>query len=404
MLSRFSPAQWKKIACAALVLTALILGIVTLYRSCGFDGKIRTDLTVYLRAGKAILQNENIYAVENERHWHYVYLPLLAIMMSPFVILPLFVNAALWYLLSVTAVFAAFRGLQTLYDSRERSFWFIFAAFLLAFPPLLNGMVRGQLGAISLFLIVLVFLLDRAKRYFWAGFMLAFAIVLKMSPLLILPFYFLIRRNWKAVLGGLCGGILFGLIVPFIFLGIPVTFEYLGDYYHAVSGATGPQSWRSYLWGELFTPFSEDNQSFYGIMTRLVWQNQGNFMTHYHPGIKTANFSLIFILLGALTFVFAKKKNTTADFCFFALLSCVMLFTSPVSEPHHFTPMMLLGAAAFLIIEKKPQLMKPLAAIQIGSGLAFILGLAVEPLAWIGLPFWGVLTLWLSILFASRKL
>jgi len=42
----------------------------------------RTDLTVFLRAAKAIELNQNIYDAKTMRQWNYVYLPLLAVLLT----------------------------------------------------------------------------------------------------------------------------------------------------------------------------------------------------------------------------------------------------------------------------------------------------------------------------------
>lgn len=409
MLSSFSATKIKLFVWIALLVGLTILGYSTVYRAA-LGEKSRTDLTVYLRAAEAIQQNEDIYAVENERHWHYVYLPLLAILMTPFATLPLWLNALLWYLLSVAAVFGTARGLRSLFkDNEAEVFWVVLSCFILALPPLLNTFTRGQIGILGLFFGFIPFLLVRKNKSFMAGFILGFAIVLKMSPLLILPFYFLLQRNWRALAGCAVGGFVFGLILPTLVFGPELHWKYLITYFKTISGGTGDLSYQSSLWGELFTPFAGDNQSFYAVVTRLYWKTEASFIGQSNTVIRLVNFIFLLCLLSAATWKFFKApKNSLEDklphdFTTFSLLSSVMLFTSPVSQLHHFTPLVLLSAAAFLQLSTNPSSKKILLSAMVLCLFFFTIGMIFDPLAILGLPLWGTLLLWLTILFSASK-
>ncbi len=436
-----NPENLKKICLFALALSILILGTVTVFRAALFEVS-RTDLTVYLRAAEAIHNHENIYHAENLRHWHYVYLPLLAILMTPVTSLPLWLNAALWYLISMAALIGTFLGLQSLFpgtgfisnrktsgqskftnisestSNGHKSFWIVLCALILALPPLLNTFTRGQLGAVSLYLTLLVFILDYRGKKFSAGLILGFAIILKMSPLLILPFYFILHRNWRVLLGCLLGALFFGILFPSLVLTPQLNWQYLLEYFKILSESSGASGWKHYLWEELFTPFASDNQSFYAVATRLFWKSREAFMNHSNTLIRSLNFGLLLVLLSLVTWAVARGKNfstfrfsdfknktmvPTARFTEYSLLSMVMLFTSPVTQPHHYTPLMLLGTAAFLNMETHPSFKKILLGSMAICLLFFTLGILIEPLAEIGLPFWGSLLLWLAVLSTRFK-
>ncbi len=404
----FSTAKIKLTVWIALLIGLTILGYSTVYRAA-LGEKPRTDLTVYLRAAEAIQQNESIYAVENERHWHYVYLPLLAILLMPFTALPLWLNALLWYLLSIAALFGTVWGLRSLFKNKEQSFWILLGCFVLALPPLLNTFTRGQLGTLGLFLGLLPFLLIRKEKNFTAGFILGFAIILKMSPLLILPFYFLLKRNWRAIAGCVVGGLVFGIILPTFVFGPGLHLKYLKTYFEAISGGTGDLAHQSYLWGELFTPFAGDNQSFYAVLTRLYWKTEAAFIGQSNAVIRLINFIFLLSLLSATTWKFFKASQNTAeekltrDFTTFSLLSSVMLFTSPVSQLHHFTPLVLLSAAAFLQLNANPSSRKRLLNTMTVCLFFFTAGMIFDSLAVMGLPLWGTMLLWFTILFPASK-
>ena len=89
----------------ALILIAIFIGIgaSVIYRGA-LSPHQRTDFTVFLRAADTIYTGEHMYGVENIRHWHYVYLPLFAVMLSSVVPLPLIVNITLWYMFSIISL------------------------------------------------------------------------------------------------------------------------------------------------------------------------------------------------------------------------------------------------------------------------------------------------------------
>ncbi len=407
-----NPANLKKAALFALAVFLLILGVVTVFRAALFAVS-RTDLTVYLRASEAVYTGAGIYDVPNARQWHYVYLPLLALLLTPLTVLPLWLSAAIWYLTSVAAFIGTFLGLQSLFPKQPKYFWIILCAFILALPPILNTLTRGQLGGISLYLTLLVFLLDYRGKKFWAGFVLGFAIILKMSPLLILPFYFLLHRNWRALWGCFWGGLVFGILFPSVILTPQRNWEFLLHYFKILSEGSSDLGWKHYLWHELFTPFAEDNQSFYAVITRLVWKNQENIANHSNTLIRGLNLGLLLALLGLVTWAVTRGKNFAtfqfsafkgkawthvSKFTEFSLLSMVMLFASPVTQPHHYTPLVLLGTAAFLNMETHPSLKKMLWSCMIICLICFALGMLLEPLGVLGFPLWGSLLLWLAVL------
>jgi len=394
----------------SLVVAILIVGTITVFRAALFEVS-RTDLTVYLRAAQAILNHENIYSVENVRHWHYVYLPLLAILMVPFTFLPLWLSAALWYLISIAALIGTSLGIASLFESKNQRFWIPLVCIIVALPPLLNTFTRGQLGAISLYLTLLPFLLDWRGKKFSAGFVLSFGIVLKMSPLLILPLYFLLQRNWRAIAGCICGGFIFGMIVPAIIFGPSLSWEYLNTYFHVIAEGAGDQARQSYLWGELFTPFASDNQSFYALLTRFYWKDEIYFLWKSNLGIRLANLSFMTLLVGATCWAYflkfiheprttnhePRENKTKNNFVIFSLLSCVMLFTSPVTQPHHFTPVMLLGAAAFLNMRDNLSSKIYLGLAMLACLILSAVGMLDDDLALFGLQFFGALILWLAV-------
>jgi hypothetical protein len=161
----------------------------------------RTDFTVYVTAGKAALAGENPYAVTNARGWGYLYLPLLALLVSPLAQLPEGWQCVIWFWISVACLWGAWRefsGLDAWFfpkasaDSPHATYastspsglWTLFGFAW----PVLNCLQRGQVGVLQLYLTLLGVRLVCMQRNwlprFFGGTALAAAVVLKLSPAL----------------------------------------------------------------------------------------------------------------------------------------------------------------------------------------------------------------------------
>ena len=60
-----------------------------------------TDLTVYTKAGAAFFDGRDPYTVANHRGWHYLYPPLLAIVVAPLAKLDSQWQVVIWYFLNL---------------------------------------------------------------------------------------------------------------------------------------------------------------------------------------------------------------------------------------------------------------------------------------------------------------
>ena len=83
----------------------VVIGYFTVYRAA-WSPTERTDYTVYLAAGQAVLDGVNIYEVQSARGWNYVYPPPFALLLPIFALMPKILGAIIWYLLSVFSILA----------------------------------------------------------------------------------------------------------------------------------------------------------------------------------------------------------------------------------------------------------------------------------------------------------
>ena len=167
------------------------VGISTFYRGA-ISPHQRTDLTVYLIAGEMVAEGRanHMYGIENIRHWHYVYPPILAILLSPVSKWPLGATVPLAYLLSLACLAGTIILSRRFPEDAKPAPWQIVLAMFFCMPMLMNTLTRGQFGIISLFFGAVVFYAYIKQKKILAGLLLAFAVALKISPLAFLVFFF----------------------------------------------------------------------------------------------------------------------------------------------------------------------------------------------------------------------
>ena len=228
----------------------------------------RTDFTVYTAAGAAFFDGHDPYQVANARGWHYLYLPLFAILVAPLAKLPPEWQAMTWFWISVAAGWGTFlelkrlrRHVATLQVAGERvvgmssTTWSLLAVAAVTLPTL-NSLQRGQVGLAQLYLTLLAFRLWTERRSNWllvaAGFLFAQAVVLKLSPLVpvaCLAMFDLLqvwgarsrvavnRLSWSGV--GLTVGLVSGvLLVPAAFVGWQSNLRHLSTWWTTVGNHT----------------------------------------------------------------------------------------------------------------------------------------------------------------------
>ncbi len=152
----FVPPKWLGI----LLVLGFIwgIGISTFYRGV-IGPKERTDLTVYLAAGQMVAEGRasNLYMVESHRHWHYVYPPLLAVLLAPVAKWPLTTTVSLAYLLSIACLIGTVVLSRHFRGSARPAPGQIALAMFFCLPVLMSTLTRGQFGVITLFFMAAIF-------------------------------------------------------------------------------------------------------------------------------------------------------------------------------------------------------------------------------------------------------
>jgi hypothetical protein len=153
----------------------------------------KTDFTVYTEAGAAFFDGRDPYAVSNPRGWHYLYPPLLAIMLSPLSRLETQTQAIVWYFVSLAAAFGTFCECRRLWRSLSSDevappAWLAALGAATVALPALNCLQRGQVGIVLVYFLVLGLRLSvcsiSTRGVFFGGLALAAPVTIKLTPLL----------------------------------------------------------------------------------------------------------------------------------------------------------------------------------------------------------------------------
>jgi alpha-1,2-mannosyltransferase len=165
------------------------------------------DFGVYYRTGQRILAGQSIYDYADDSKLCYKYSPLFAFAFAPLALLPLRVAQALWFLVNAAATAALFPlayrtgavgGASGAAPLGRHVFWVYLAAFGLSARYAFLNATSGQVVAIQLALVLAAVLLVERERPWLGGLLLGLAILIKISPVLLVG-YLLLRRRYQAV-------------------------------------------------------------------------------------------------------------------------------------------------------------------------------------------------------------
>jgi hypothetical protein len=228
-----SPTRWDRAWLLALLLAFAVQVVNVQIRSTSLH-RCMNDLGVYTTAAWAIRAGVDPYDVTDTNGFHYVYPPLLAVLMGPLatapagaeavVAVPFPFSVALWTLLSILFALLAVHWLACAVEATSldavvrnqppgcRRWWRLRTLpLLVCMPPVMANLVHGQVNLLLLLLLSgMMASLLRGKEM-RAGLLLSGAICLKVFPVFLLG-YVVWRRRWRC-LGGCALGLCMGLVI-----------------------------------------------------------------------------------------------------------------------------------------------------------------------------------------------
>jgi hypothetical protein len=223
-----------KYAKSRLFLIIVLLAFVTVtgFISARRAEKGSNDFDTFYAAGQSVYSYGNNLYYTGPYHERtsevspFLYSPFAAIFFSLFSWANIRTSAFFWNFFNICLFLAVlnyfsrilkfeWKSVLQINGKGQKAFVFIYIIFSGAL--FLDNLTMAQMN-ISVFFFCLVGVhLFMRKKLWLAGFMLAFAILLKMTPALFI-FYFLVKRQWKVLTSIFLGLIVFTAIIPtFIF-------------------------------------------------------------------------------------------------------------------------------------------------------------------------------------------
>jgi alpha-1,2-mannosyltransferase len=195
------------------------------------------DFPVYYAAGQSLLKGRtDLYAPDFAlgRVMDYRYLPFFLVAFTPLWLIPYSVSAYIWYLLSVieitSCVIIISRICPALGSSRKA--WLLIALSTLQY--FVVAVHYGNAHLLAVFLLFAAAYSFRKGREVIAGLLMALAITIKLTPVLLLP-YFVLKRKWR-MLASVCILLIVINFIPSVYFGVNGNRKLIESWYqHVIS-------------------------------------------------------------------------------------------------------------------------------------------------------------------------
>lgn len=354
------PNRWERLGLWLLLATFVLFGLVVEMRSALLRRRMG-DLGVYLRAAWAVRQGgAQLYTVTCNSGWHYIYPPLLAVLLMPMAdpparqvqpwALPYAASVAVWYVFSLLCLVIALHVLASALEEKSpdpavrqqprgcRRWWGLRVWPLLAcLPPIGGSLVRGQVTLLLLALVCCYLAATLRGRRLTAGLWLAAAICLKIIPalLLVVP---LVRRDGRC-LAGCAVGLVAGLfVVPAAAMGPTRTIACYRQFAAILLGPALGVGDNRQLSRELIEVTATDSQSFLAAIHNTTHLNRWKRPGDAAPAVRRAHWLLGAGMLLLTLWAFHRRGLPEAQHTtlFVGALTLNMVLTSPVCHLHYF--------------------------------------------------------------------
>jgi hypothetical protein len=199
-------------------------------------GQSRNDMDIFLAASKLLFSDGDIYAEKHFGIYHYFYSVFFATAIHPLVYLPIFFTRVLWVSAGILMIWRIIVLLLRFIDedtwaSIGKSF-VVVVLLLFSLRLIRSNLHLGQINHWLLWLsLESIWLIIRGKKM-WGGMVLAFAINIKLLPLVLIP-YLIYRREFVAAASGIIGLILL-YVIPGWWIGWGRNWLLLESYWHLI--------------------------------------------------------------------------------------------------------------------------------------------------------------------------
>jgi hypothetical protein len=215
--------------------TLLALAIAFFIYAEAHEG--RNDLDIFLAASVDLFKGVDIYTATYFDGYHYYYSVLFASVIRPLADLPIWCAKAFWIVINVVMLFRIWRiclrflPAPWLKMEMKTLFGFFLLIFCLRF-------IRGNLHLCQMTILMLYLSVEsmnqvRNQKPWIAGVLLAFAINIKLLPIVLLP-YLIYRAHWKASISAILV-VLVLYMAPMLWMGKTQNDFLLSSWWHLVN-------------------------------------------------------------------------------------------------------------------------------------------------------------------------
>ncbi len=327
------------------VAASVILAAIPLTPELFGAGKTK-DYPLWYWAGRQVLTGGDLYVLDDQRTFGFLYPPFAAVLMAP---LSLF-GRTFSILCVILLNLASWRAAVTLSDRLcgergPKAWWVVALPSLLSMPLIVDTFNLGQPNLMLLALMLAGLALLQSERQWSAGAMFALATALKAFPVAVLP-YLLWRRRWRAAAAMAIGVGVFLLIVPAPFRGFERNLQEMktwsqGMVLSASRDGFGQRPQQNWSW---------ENNSIIAVAHRLLRPVNAEaidpsakpiYVNVLNLSYQQANLVLLAIA-GLIGVGFCavlppeRRRTPRSDAAEFAILLSLMTIASPLARAYYF--------------------------------------------------------------------
>lgn len=283
------------------------------YRPIGYD------LSSYLLSAEAFLNGANPY--QTNTVFPFIYPLFLCVVLVPLSLLPYWLSVFLWFAANLAALFFSVKIFLRLHYgaglSRQRFLLFFSLSFFMLYEIISNNFLNGQINMLVLFLCIVFLHYYLKQKKGKAGWLLAAAIVIKLTPAILLAYLFF-RKDFKSLFLVILQCAVLAVLLPMLFVGSQA-FE-LYDYY-----------FQTFIAARLSPAETEAGTVSFSLMP---------VMTARFPQLPSLlafvlSSAIVVVPLACLQLFTPTSKKNRKELYLFSLYLLGMLFLSPMSETHH---------------------------------------------------------------------
>jgi len=195
------------------------------------------DFPVYYAAGRSLIQGRtDLYAPDFAvgRVMDYRYPPFFLVALLPLWLIPYPIAAYIWYVLSVLEIAGCVLIVARIFPAlRERKIMWLPVALAVA-QYFVMVFHYGNAHLLAVFLLFGSLYLVLQRKTLWGSLLMALAITIKLTPILLLP-YFALKKQWNFLIG-VVAFLIFINLAPSAHFGFRRNAELLATWYrHVVS-------------------------------------------------------------------------------------------------------------------------------------------------------------------------